>query len=183
MLVNTVRVEKATDPGVRVTVDGVGVAPTLLIEAVKAMLPEKPETLATVIVAVPVSPARTVMELGVTEIVKPVRLSERMTWWDNKPTKPVTVTLYFPGSVAVVDEIVNMEVAVLPGARVTLDGARERERPAADGEPDRLTVPEKLPRLVRVIVEVADEPAGKDDGDTGVAESPKSATATLNFSM
>lgn len=90
--------------------------------------------------------------------------------------------MYFPGSVAVLDDIVNMDVAVLPEARVTLDGAKERERPGADGEADRLMVPEKLPRLVRVIVEVADEPAGKDGGDTGLAERRKSATATLKMS-
>ncbi len=77
---NTIRVEVAEDPGFRVTVDGVGVAPTLLIEAVRDTLPEKPETLATVIVVVPVSPAGTIMEFGVAEMVKPVRLSERMTW-------------------------------------------------------------------------------------------------------
>jgi len=123
------------------------------------------------------------MEFGVTEIVKPVRLSESMTWWDNKPMKPVTVTLYLPGKVAVVDEIVNIEVAVVPGARVTLDGAKDSERPAADGEADKLTVPEKSPWLARVIVEVADEPAGKDGGDTGLAEMPKSATATENLSV
>ena len=180
-LVNTVRVDVAIDPDVRVTVDGVGVAPTLLIEAVRETVPENPEMLVTVIVAVPVCPDRTAIEFGTTEMVKPVRLRESMTWWDNEPMKPVTVTLYLPGSVAVVDEMVSIEVAVLPGARVTLDGERESERPGDDAEGDRLTVPEKLPRLVRVIVEVADEPAGKDDGVTGVAERPKSAMATLNL--
>ncbi len=91
--------------------------------------------------------------------------------------------MYFPGSVVVVDEIVNMEFAVLPGPSITLDGTKESERPGEDSEAVRLTVPEKLPRLVRVIVDVADEPAGKDDGDTGAAERPKSATATLNLSI
>ena len=76
---NTVSVDVAMVPDFRVTIDGVGVAPTLLIEAVRDTLPAKPETLVTVIVAVPVCPARTVMEFGVTEMVKPVRLSERMT--------------------------------------------------------------------------------------------------------
>ncbi len=89
--------------------------------------------------------------------------------------------MYLPGNVAVLDDIVNIDVAVLPEARDTLDGAKESERPGADGEADRLMVPEKLPRLARAIVEVADEPAGKDDGDTGLADSPKSATATLNL--
>ncbi len=76
---NTVSVDVAIVPGFRVTVDGVGVAPTLLMEAVRDTLPEKPEILATVIVAVPVSPARTVMEAGVTVTVNPVRLSNRTT--------------------------------------------------------------------------------------------------------
>ena len=79
LLVNTVRVDVAIDPDVRVTVDGVGVAPTLLIEAVRDTVPEKPEMLVTVIIAVPVCPDRTAMEFGATEMVKQVRLRESMT--------------------------------------------------------------------------------------------------------
>jgi hypothetical protein len=52
--------------------------------------------------------------------------------------------------------------------------------PATPGEiaPDRVTVPGKPPRLVRVIVEVADAPEGRDDGVTGLAEMLKSDKAT-----
>jgi hypothetical protein len=57
--------------------------------------------------------------------------------------------------------------------------------PATPGEiaPDRVTVPGKPPRLVRVIVEVADAPAGNDEGVTGPAEILKSDTATTNVTV
>ena len=50
---------------------------------------------------------------------------------------------------------------VPPAARLTLVGLRERVRPAGEPVPDRVTVPTKLLRLVRVIVEVAVEPVFK----------------------
>jgi hypothetical protein len=44
-------------------------------------------------------------------------------------------------------------------------------------------VPGKPFRLVRVIVEIADEPAGKDAGITGLAEMLKSDILTINVTV
>ncbi len=48
-----------------------------------------------------------------------------------------------------------------PLERVTLVGLREAESPDGDTEAARLTVPAKLLRLPRLIVEVAEDPAWK----------------------
>ncbi len=68
------------DTGDRITKDGVGADPILLIVEVRETLPEKPKTPVTVIVAEPVFPGRIGIEFGVTAMVKPDRLNERMTW-------------------------------------------------------------------------------------------------------
>jgi len=78
--VKTCKVEVAVDPAVSTTKDGVGVAPRLEKLAVSETLPEKPRTLVTLIVAVPVLPGRIGIELGVTVMLKAVRLKDTMTW-------------------------------------------------------------------------------------------------------
>ena len=55
------------------------------------------------------------------------------------------------------DETVSREEAVPPAASVTLVGLREAVSPAG-AEVESVTVPLNLLMLVRVIVEVADEP-------------------------
>jgi hypothetical protein len=80
LLVKICKVDVAIDPGARITKDGVGVAPRLEKLAVRETLPEKPRILVTVIVAVPVFPGRMGIELGVTVMLKAVRLKDMMTW-------------------------------------------------------------------------------------------------------
>jgi hypothetical protein len=186
LLVNTCKVDVAIDPGVRTTKDGVVVAPRLEKLAVIEILPENPRTLVTVIVAVPVLPGRMGIELGATTMVKLVKLKDTRTWWESRLLVPVIVMLYLPGGVNVVVEIVMMEVDDLPGVKVWLEGVKDTEGPLATlGEiaQDMVTVPGKPPRLVRVIVEVAEEPAGKDGGMTGPAEMLKSDTATTKVTV
>ncbi len=79
-------------------------------------------------------------------------------------------------------EMVMMEVAFLLAASVMLDGTKETVGPpATPGETayDRVTVPGKPPRLFRVMVEIPDPPAGKDDGVMGLEEMLKSDRATM----
>jgi hypothetical protein len=96
---------------------------------------------------------------------------------------PVTVMLYLPGGVRVVVETVMMEVPFLLAGSTMLDGTKETVgRPATPGETvyERVTVPGKPPRLFRVMVEIPDPPAGKDDGVIGLAEMLKSDRAMMN---
>jgi hypothetical protein len=117
LLVKTCKVDVAVDPGVRITKEGVGVAPRLEKLAVSETLPEKPRTLVTVIVAAPVFPGRMGIELGVTAILKLVKLKETMNWWDSRLLIPVIVMLYFPGGVRIVVEIVITEMTDLPAGK------------------------------------------------------------------
>lgn len=55
----------------------------------------------------------------------------------------------------------SVDVPVPPAERETLVGFAERLSPAGELVGDRVTVPAKLLRLVRVIVEVAVDPALK----------------------
>ena len=103
------------DVGVRTTNDGLGAEPTLLILDVRETLPENPKTPVTVIVAEPVLPGRMGMVLGVTDIVKPDRLKDKMNWCESRLLLPVTVMLYFPGGVSVEVETVITEVVALLG--------------------------------------------------------------------
>ena len=76
--------------------------------------------------------------------------------WTSEPLVPATVTVYVPD---VEEETVSVEVADPPEARVTLVGLRDGVSPAGEAEAESDTVPEKPPRLDRVIVEVAVAPA------------------------
>jgi hypothetical protein len=61
-----------------------------------------------------------------------------------------------------------------PEERETLDGLRERLSPLGELVADRMTVPAKLLRLVRVIVEVEEDPAFmlSEDGFAVMLKSP-----------
>ena len=63
---------------------------------------------------------------------------------------------------------------VPPEERETLDGLRERLSPLGELVADRTTVPAKLLRLVRVIVEVEEDPAFmlSEDGFAVMLKSP-----------
>ena len=60
---------------------------------------------------------------------------------------------------AVEPPIDRVDVPVPPEERETLDGLSERPSPLGELVADRATVPAKPLRLVRVIVEVEDDPA------------------------
>jgi hypothetical protein len=96
---------------------------------------------------------------------------------DNVPLAPVTVTVYVPAGVAAVVAIVSVDVAVEPAVRLTLVGANVKVIPVATGDTvaDNATLPVK-PRLLAVIVEVADPPAVKLAGVAALAEIVKSPT-------
>ena len=97
---------------------------------------------------------------------------------------PVTVTLYFPGGVRVVVETVMIEVPFLLAGSTMLDGTKETVGPPAtpgDTEYESVTVPGKPPRLFRVMVDVADPPAGKVAGLMGEAEMLKSDKVTMKM--
>ncbi len=53
----------------------------------------------------------------------------------------------------------SVKVPVPPADRVTFAGLKDRLRPVAELEADRATVPEKLFRLIRMMVELEEEPA------------------------
>jgi len=71
-------------------------------------------------------------------------------------------------------------VPVPPEERETLAGLRERLRPAGEPAEDRVTVPAKLLRLVRVIDEVAVDP-GLTLSEAGFAEILKSGEADMGL--
>ena len=67
------------------------------------------------------------------------------------------VTVYVP----VAEElIVSVDVAVPPLVSVMLEGFRDAVRPEGETFVERETVPAKPLRLVKVIVEIAEEPEG-----------------------
>ncbi len=73
-----------------------------------------------------------------------------------------------------------METAIVPGARVTLNGLRDTPGPEGETVAVTLTAPEKLFRLVRVIVELPEEPArtSSEDGLEYMAKSSSTVTVT-----
>ena len=81
-----------------------------------------------------------------------------MTWWDNAPDDPVTVTVYVPALGAPASDTVSVEVVVLPDESDTLVGLRVAVKPDG-GLADSATLPENILRLPRVIVEVPGVPA------------------------
>jgi hypothetical protein len=78
------------------------------------------------------------------------------------PLVPVTVTVYVPAGVEAVVAIVNVEVAVEPGARLTLAGAKLNVIPVAAGATvaESPTVPAKPSSPVATIVVEPVDPAG-----------------------
>jgi hypothetical protein len=74
------------------------------------------------------------------------------------PLLAVTVITYDP--VGVVDDVetVRVEVPVPPAERVTVAGLKDADGPFGETALEMLTVPVNPPRLVRLIVEVADVP-------------------------
>lgn len=114
-----------------------------------------PLTAPMLIVEVADDPAGTVRLDGLAAMVKSgwfeKTVTENEIAWDIDPLDPMTVTVYEPGRVDEVVDIVNVEFPVAPEARVTLVGLKANVRPAGEDESVRLTVPLNPPRLVNVM--------------------------------
>jgi hypothetical protein len=74
---------------------------------------------------------------------------------------------------------VRVDVAVAPGVKLTLVGLKDAVRPDDDTMVERFTAPVKLPKLVRDMVDVADDVAGKVTDD-GLADIVKPAPSRMS---
>ncbi len=79
-------------------------------------------------------------------------------------------------------EISSCDDAELPAAKVGLAGFRERPSPFREELADSPTVPENPLMLVRVIVELPDEPTDRSR-EVGLAEMVKSTTLTAKVAL
>ena len=70
--------------------------------------------------------------------------------------------------------IVRMELHEQPAVTVALLGLRESDGPEGVLAAERVTVPEKPPRLLMIMLEVVEEPSATDKS-LGLAEIEKSA--------
>ena len=98
-------------------------------------------------------------EVGVSEIVKPELETLRLSAIEcaKPPLVAVMVIWYDPVGVVDVVESVRVEVPVPPDTRVIVTGFVDTDGPVGETEIARFTVPAN-PRLVKVIVDVADDP-------------------------
>ncbi len=153
-----VSVETADPPDVSVTVVGLRVAVMLTDEgvAVRIRLPENIFRLVSVMVDVVELPADKLTDAGLAVMLKSPTLTSTCIVWTCVPLVPVTVTVKLPLAVGVT---VNNDVAIPPAVNVTLVGLKDAVRPV-EGVTDavRLTVPVKPLTLVRVMVDVPEEP-------------------------
>ncbi len=121
-------------------------------ETVAARLVVPPAELLTLIVEVPVAPAKIVALVGVAVRARPeVTLNVTVTEWEIDPLVPRIVTVYM---LAVVEFRVRVDVAVPPLSSVTLARLRDIVGPEGETLAERLTVPARLLRLEIVMVEV-----------------------------
>jgi hypothetical protein len=164
LLVNTVKIELADPPLWRVTFAGFRLIESpdgLAVENMETV-PANPFRLAMARVDVPEEPRRIVRLEGLAEMEK----SGGGDWEILKTTFAecvrlplVPVTVMFPEVPAVPPIISSVANAVPPGVRLTLEGVIDHTvHPGVghrgEGDVWRLTVPLKLFRLVRVIVEL-----------------------------
>lgn len=80
------------------------------------------------------------------------------------------------------EENLQDEEPLLPESRKRLLGLQETTRFGLEGEAARLMLPEKPPRLVRVTMEVVEEPAAKRI-DEGFTEMPKSTMLMVTLTL
>jgi len=85
------------------------------------------------------------------------------------PLFAVRVITYDPDGVVETVDTVRVEVPVPPAERVTVAGLKDANGPLGETALEMLTVPVNPPRLVRLIVEVADVP-GVNASPFGFAE-------------
>jgi hypothetical protein len=80
------------------------------------------------------------------------------------------------------EENLQDEEPLLPDDRKRLLGLQETNRFGLEGDAARLMLPEKPPRLVRVTLEVVEEPAAKMI-DAGFTAMPKSTTLMVTLTL
>jgi len=130
-------------------------------EEIRLTVPVKPLCAVTVIVEVPVAPARNVTAVGLAVTVYGVPdVTVTVAAVLRPPPVPVTVTVNVPGAEEVQERV--EAPLVVPLLRVMLVGDRVQVRPV-DGETEavRLTIPANPLRLVTVMPEVPVPPEAK----------------------
>jgi hypothetical protein len=154
----TVRVEVPVPPDVRVMLVGLreAVAPEGETDAARLIVPANALRLVRVTADCVDEPAVTVRLDGV-ETMKSATFT--VTWMDRdvEPLVAKVVTVYMP---VVVELTVSVDVPVPPLVRMILEGLSDAVRPEGETLVESDTVPVNPLRLVRVMVEVAEEPAG-----------------------
>jgi len=125
-------------------------------------LPEKPLRLVSVIIVCLSEATGMAWKVGLSAMVKSpdaelVTVTAMLVLCDIEPFDPVKIAVYVPRAVEDVVDTVRTEVPVPPDVRVMVAEARLTVSPAGT-ETDRVTVPVKPLRLVRVAVEVAEVP-------------------------
>ena len=128
-------------------------------DSVRVTAPEKSLRLLNVIVDVPKAPVSIVAEVGVAEMENSETLTVMVVEWVRVPLVAPTVTVWMP----VVEELkLQIEMAEAPEVKATGVGVHEVVRPMEGAtDVDSVRDPENPFRLVSVIVDVPDEPAGK----------------------
>lgn len=186
LVVAKVRTDVVDDPAVRETLGGFIVAdvPVAAGEMVadSATVPLKP-VLDMVHVDIAEPAGRMLAGLAgpqETENVPPATVRVTVAVWLMVPLIPVMVIVYVPAGVDAVVPIVRVEVPLEPGVRGMLVGAKVKLMPVAAGETvaESATLPVK-PRLLAVIVEVADCPEVIVLGVAALAASVKSAAIVI----
>ena len=152
------------------------VRPTGETVEVRATVPVNPLTGATVMVDVPVPPAKKVIMVGLADMVKSVTVKVTAAVWVMEPLVPVTVTVYVPAG----PEQDSVEVCDAPSTMLV--GLSEHVKPAGDTVEVRATVPVNPPIGATVIVEVAVAPASADTL-VGLAVTLKSTWLTVNVTV
>src|SRR3989440_3847469 len=118
--------------------------------------PPKPLALDIASLDVPEDAAGTANDPGFVDIVKPTTRRVKVAACLSEPFVPMNVIVKTPGALELMDSV---DVAVPPANSVTLAGVREIDGHAGTDTPERVIVPARLFKLVKVRDEVAVDPA------------------------
>ncbi len=114
-----------------------------------------------------------------------VTVTETVVDWAETPVAvPVTVIVYVPAGVDAVVAMVRTEVPVPPAVRATGFTLKEKVRPVTAIGVEAVSVTLRAePKLVRVMVEVAEPPATKLAGVAALAPMVKPLGPTVNMTV
>ena len=135
----------------------------------------------------PEEPCPRVKDDGLAEIVKScggVTDTVTITECEREPLVPVILTMYEP-KLALPVEMLRVEVPLPLADMFRKVGLRPAEGPEGATVSDKLTVPEKLLRLVRLTVDVPDEPWTRlmEEGFADMAKSGVGGCVTLTDTL